>query len=101
MAPAAAPVFVVANPRGSLATHLPRWRPRRAGYGRAAPALPAGGLSGGACFVVLAFSVFFEYEFVVMVLLVVWMLAATRRDAGVFGDFVGVLHLLLDDWACA
>ena len=38
-------VFVAANPRGSLATHLPRWRPRRAGCGRAALAR-ASGVSG-------------------------------------------------------
>ena len=35
----------------------------------------------------------------VMGLLVAWMLAATRRGAGVFGGFVGVFYLLLTDWA--
>ena len=34
-----------------------------------------------------------------MGLLVVWMLAATRRGAGVFGGFEGVFFMLLMDWA--
>ena len=74
--------FEASNPRCSLATHLPRWRPQCAGYIRAALAHSSGdvlGLRGGfrvlVCFV--------------MVLLMVWFPAATRRGAGVFGDLCG------------
>ena len=35
--------FEAANPRCSLATHLPRWRPYRAGYVRTALAHSSGG----------------------------------------------------------
>ena len=41
------------------------------------------------------------FELVVTTLLLVWMLAATRRGAGVIGGFVGVIFLLLSDWARA
>ena len=36
-----------------------------------------------------------------MVLLMMWMPAATRRSAGVFDGFVGVFYVLLEDWARA
>ena len=84
-----------ANPRCSLATHLPRWHPHLAG--------PCGGtlLFISLIAFVVAIVFMFESGLLLLVLRVVRMLAATRRGAGVFGGFVGVLHRLLSDWARA
>ena len=87
---------VAVNPKCSLATHLPRWRPHPAVFGGGSLALPlAGDLRDG-----LRDGVRVRGYFI-MVLLMMWMTAATRRSACVFDSFVSVLYVLLEDWARA
>ena len=71
-------IFVAAIPRCSLATHLPRWRPRRADCVRGALALAyACGLSGAACLFVLVFAE--VVEFVVTTSWACWWCGCLRQ----------------------